>query len=75
MFIITEIQVFPDGNVSTPCYKFDDRNAAEQKYHNILASAAVSKLTTHSAVMLTEEGYYIKSECFRHEVEVEATNE
>ena len=64
-----EIQVFPNGNISTPSYAFEERNSAEQKYHNILASAAVSKLAIHSAIMVTEEGYYIKSESFKHEVE------
>ena len=75
MFIVMEVQVFADGGKSTPCYAFDNKNSAEQKYHAVLSSAAVSKLPIHTAFMLTEDGYVIKSECFRHEVEVEATNE
>ena len=69
MFIVMEVQVFPDGNVSTPCYKFDDRYAAEQKYHAILSSAAVSNLLVHTAFMLTVDGQVIKSETYRHEPE------
>lgn len=61
-----EIQLFEDGKMSTPCYAYDDRNSAEAKYHSILSGASVSKLPKHSAVMLTEEGYYIKSECYEH---------
>ena len=61
-----EIQVFEDGKMSTPCYAYEDRNSAEAKYHSILSGASVSKLPKHSAVMLTEEGYYIKSECYEH---------
>ena len=61
-----EIQLFKDGNMSTPCYAYDNRNSAEAKYHSILSGASVSKLPKHSAVMLTEEGYYIKSECYEH---------
>lgn len=75
MFIIMEVQVFADGGMSTPCYAFDNKNSAEQKYHAVLSSAAVSKLPIHTAFMLTDDGYVIKSECFRHEVEAEATNE
>ncbi len=66
-FIVIEMQVFADGKMSTPCYAYDDRNAAEAKYHSILSTAATSKLPKHSAVMLTCEGYYIKSECYNHE--------
>lgn len=69
MFIIMEIQVFEDGGISTPCYAYDDKNKADSKYHSILSSASVSKLPKHSAVMVTEEGYFIKSECYEHEKE------
>lgn len=69
--LIMEIQLFPNGTVSTPTYAFDSREGAEAKYHSILASAAVSKLACDSAVMLDEQGLYIKSESFRHDVEPE----
>lgn len=49
-YIVTEIQLFDTGAMSTPCYSYDDRNAAESKYHSILAAAAISKLPTHAAV-------------------------
>lgn len=65
MFIVMEIQ---KGNTtSTLVNAYETRNDAENKYHTILAYAAVSALPKHSAVMLTEEGDYIKSECFEHE--------
>lgn len=69
MYIITEVQVFADGGISTPCYAFDDRNKAEQKYHAILSSASVSALPRHTAFMLTDDGYVIKSESYTHIVE------
>ena len=65
MFIVMEIQ---KGNTtSTLVNTYDTRNEAENKFHTVLAYAAVSSLSKHSAVMLTEEGEYIKSECFKHE--------
>ena len=78
MFIIMEVQVFADGATSTPCYSYDNRNSAEAKYHSILSSAAVSKLPRHTAFMLTDDGFVIKSESYNHETEPEpeeASNE
>lgn len=69
--IVTEIQKFENGQMSTPSYAFDDRNAAEAKYHTILASAAVSALPVHSCIMFTEEGLTLRSECFKHEANEE----
>ena len=69
MIVVMEIQVFEDGKMSTPCYAYEDRNSAEAKYHSILSGASVSKLPRHSAVMLTDEGYYIKSESYEHKGE------
>lgn len=75
MFIIMEVQVFADGGISTPCYAYSDKNKAEQKYHAILSSAAVSALPKHTCFMLTDEGYVVKSECYKHEVEPEPESE
>lgn len=66
-YLVTEIQKFPDGSMSTPTSAYDDILKAEAKYHQVLASAAVSKLAVHSCVMLDENGSYIKSESFTHE--------
>lgn len=63
MFIVLEIQ-----NTATLVNAYDTRNEAENKYHTILAYAAVSTIETHSAIMFTNEGEFIKSECFKHEV-------
>lgn len=67
MFIVLEVQ--KSDVVTTLVSTFDDRDQAEQKYHTILSYAAVSDLAIHSAVMLTEEGYFIKSEHYEHQAE------
>ena len=67
MFIILETQTNANGTVSTIITQFSDKDQAESKYHQILASAAVSSLPKHTAFMLTDEGYVLKSECYRHE--------
>ena len=61
MFVVIELQ---NGVALTASY--EDRAEAEAKYHTVLAAAAKSKVAVHSAVMLTGEGYYIKSECYTH---------
>lgn len=69
--IVTEIQKFADGNMSTPSYAFDNMNSAEGKYHTILAGAATSALPVHAAIMFSEEGFPIKHECYKHETIME----
>ena len=66
MFIVMEIQ--KSGSVATIVTPYETRNEAENKYHSILAYAAISDIPKHSAVLLNEEGEYIKHECFEHEV-------
>lgn len=66
--IVTEIQKFADGGMSTPSYAYDSQLSAEAKYHAILASAAVSALPVHAAIMFSEEGFPLKHECYKHEI-------
>lgn len=66
-YIVIEIQTNSDGTVGTILNTYSDRNTAEQQYHLILASAAVSQLPAHAAVMLTNDGRMITSQAYRHE--------
>lgn len=70
--IVTEIQKFADGGMSTPSYAFDSQQSAEAKYHAILAGAAVSALPVHAAIMFSEEGFPLKHECYKHETQESA---
>lgn len=63
-FIVIEIQKNAEGVVGNFVWAFDTINEAESKFHSVLASAAVSNLPCHSAVLLNETGYCIKHECF-----------
>ena len=64
--IILEIQ--HGNNKSTSCLvdAFTDDARAEQKYHTVLAAAAVSTVNVHSAVMLDDTGNRIKGETYYH---------
>lgn len=70
--IVTEIQKFADGGMSTPSYAFDSQQSAEAKYHSILAGAAVSALPVHACIMFSEEGFPLKHECYKHEMQESA---
>lgn len=73
MYIILEAQTNANGTVGTLVSTYADRDTAENKYHIVLAAAAVSNLPLHSAFMLSNEGYIIKSECYTHGTESEET--
>ena len=76
MYIVLEMQTNTDGTVGTLVYSYDNKNEAESKYHEILMYAATSTLPAHTAMLLTSYGQIIKTECYRHEVELEeVTNE
>ena len=65
MFAVIEIQ--KNGENASPITTlYTDKEAAYNKYHTILAAAAMSNIPKHSAVLFTEEGDYIKHECFEH---------
>lgn len=75
-YIVIELQTAADGTVGNLVYAYDDRNAAEQKYHLILAAAAVSTLPSHAAVLLTSEGITLMHACYHHmQPELEPTPE
>ena len=65
-YIVIELQTNPDGSVGNLVYVYDDRLQAEQKYHLILASAAVSALPSHAATILTSDGRMVASQSYSH---------
>lgn len=75
--IVMEVQKFENGQMSTPTFAYDVPEGetmspqAEAKYHSILAGAAVSALPVHSCAMLTEEGAFIESKCYKHKAQAE----
>lgn len=72
-YIVTELQTFDTGAISTPSYAYDDRLSAEAKYHAILSTAAVSKLPRHACVIMTSEGRLLMNQCYTHETQKQET--
>ena len=75
-FYIFEIQQYINGEFGHIVHFAYDANPtkarlkAEAKYHQVLASAAVSELPQHSATLLTSDGRAIMNQCYRHEIVV-----
>ena len=62
MFIVIELQTNSEGSVSHIVTNYADKNAAESKFHQILAAAALSNLPVHSALMVDEIGMLYKQD-------------
>ena len=65
-YIIVEIQVDASGNVATLVNQESDRLRAESIYHQVLAAAAVSQLSKHGAVLMSDEGFCLLQDCYKH---------
>lgn len=66
MFIVIEIQKNADNTFGSIVTEHATENEAASKYHSILASAAVSNIPVHSAIMVSEEGFPIANKCYKH---------
>lgn len=67
MYIIVELQANADGTVGNIVQTKETLASAESVYHSILASAAISAVPKHSAVLLSDEGFPLRHECYRHD--------
>lgn len=68
MYIVTELQT--NGETTAVLnYTYTDKNVALQKYHTILAAAAVSQVEVHTAMIINEIGFVEYRESFNHRVD------
>lgn len=68
-YVVIEIQCFADGGMATPSYSYSELNSAEAKYHTILATAAKSSLPKHACILISDEGFPLRHECYSHGTE------
>lgn len=64
-YYVVEIQKMNDGNYAHIVNTADSRNGAESVYHQVLAAAAISNLPQHSAILFTDEGHLLMSQCYK----------
>ena len=72
-YYILEIQQYANGEYGHIVHFAYDEDAdkarlkAEAKYHEVLAAAAISELPTHSAIIVSQEGFPVLHQCYKHE--------
>lgn len=70
-YIILEITRNAQGNVAVYPSARESEKAAYAKYYNILSTASSTQNPEHGAVLLTHDGFFIESKCFKHEPQPE----
>lgn len=68
MYIVIELQT-NGKSTAILTYTYTDKNVACQKYHTILAAAAVSNVEVHTAMIVNEYGNVEYRETFEHKSE------
>ena len=66
MYIVIELQILPNGNPNVLHFEYEDRLKAFEKYHYVLAEAAVSECLVHTCIILDEHGRHLARETFEH---------
>ena len=66
MFIVIELQKNENGAVANIVTDHSTQAEAESKYHAVLAAAAVSEIPVHSAIIVSEEGFPLMHQCYKH---------
>lgn len=66
MYIVIELQKGAEGVVSNIVTSHETLPEAESKYYSVLAAAAVSQIPVHSAIIVSEEGFPAKHQCYKH---------
>ena len=80
-YYILEIQKYANGEYGHIVHFAYDEDAtkarlkAESKYHQVLASAAVSELPSHSASLIASDGRCIMNQCYIHELPAQEPEE
>lgn len=65
MYLVIEIQK-NENAITQIVTTHSELKEAEQKYHTILAAAAVSAVDVHSAVLMLYDGKVLKKESYYH---------
>ena len=66
MYIVIELQKNTEGVVSNLVTSHNTLAEAESKYYSVLSAAAVSTIPVHSAIIVSEEGFPVKLQCYKH---------
>lgn len=67
-YVVTEMQ---NGVVGNNTWAYDDRASAEVKLYQVLSEVVKSPVETHTAMLMTDEGFVLEAKCYKHEPEPE----
>ena len=65
-YIVIELQKNAEGQVANLVTAHNSLAEAESKFYSILAAAAVNDVPVHSAIIVSEEGFPVKHQCYKH---------
>lgn len=65
-YIVIELQKNKEGVVSNIVTSHNTLAEAESKFYTILSYAAVNDVPVHSAIIVSEEGFPVKYQCYKH---------
>ena len=69
MYIVVELQ--KNGNtVENLVTAHATQLAAESHYHSVLAAAAISGVECHSAILMSDEAFPLRHECYKDKPQV-----
>ena len=66
MYIVIELQKNTEGQVANIVTSHDTLAEAESKYFSVLASAAISTVPVHSAIIVSEDGEPVRHMSYNH---------
>ena len=66
MYIVIELQKNNEGVVSNLVTSHITLAEAESKFYSILASATINSVPVHSAIIVSEEGFPVRHQCYKH---------
>ena len=68
MYIVIEMQ---NGNIGGNTWAYEDRASAEVKEYQVLAEVVKSSVSTHTVMLVTDEGFVLDCKCYKHEATAE----
>lgn len=66
MYIVLEFQTNGEQTAIAAPVKKQTLNEAESVYHQVLASAAISSVEKHTAMVVNDEGVVYDQKCYYH---------
>jgi len=71
-YVVIEMQ---NGIVGTNAWTYDTREDAEVKLYQVLSEVVKSPVATHTAMLVTDEGFVLDVKCYKHEAQPEPETE